>query len=81
MGITINETIEQLQDAKDGYKEYLTNETLDVAIEAIERCRKIKEIMKSKRMNALNIGLLIPKDMAYVLHEIKEVIENGNDKI
>ena len=47
----------------------------------LHKYQKIEQIMKSKKMDALNIGLLIPKDMACVLHEIKEVIEDGNNKI
>lgn len=31
------EAIEQLQDAKDGYKEFLTTEALDLAIKALEQ--------------------------------------------
>ncbi len=33
--------INRLQDAKDGYKEYLTDEAIDIAIEAIEQTRWI----------------------------------------
>ena len=35
--MTKEEAINQLQDAKNGYKEYLTNEVLDMAIEALEQ--------------------------------------------
>ena len=35
--MTREEVINQLQDAKDGYKEYLSNEALDIAIEALEQ--------------------------------------------
>ena len=49
-------------------------------LEVAKKYQKIQEIMKSKKMNAFNIGVLIPKDMACVLHEIKEVIEeDGNE--
>ena len=34
--MTKGEAINRLQDAKDGYKEYLTDEALDMAIEALE---------------------------------------------
>ena len=33
--------INRLQDAKDGYKEYLTDEAIDIAIKAIEQTRWI----------------------------------------
>lgn len=33
--------IKRLQDAKDGYKEYLTDEALDIAIEALEQTKWI----------------------------------------
>lgn len=45
-------------------------------ISTLHKYQKIEQIMKSTKMNAFNIGLLIPKDMACVLHEIKEVIED-----
>lgn len=35
--MTREEAIEQLQDAKDGYKEYLSNEALEMAIKALEQ--------------------------------------------
>ena len=35
--MTREEAINQLQDAKDGYKEYLSNEALDMAIKALEQ--------------------------------------------
>lgn len=35
--MTKEEAINQLQDAKDGYKEYLTDEALDMAIDALEQ--------------------------------------------
>ena len=56
---------------KEKQKEYDAHES---AIIILRKYQKIQEIMKSKKMDALNIGLLIPKDIACVLHEIKEVI-------
>jgi predicted nucleic acid-binding Zn ribbon protein len=38
--MTREEAIEQLQDAKDGYKEYLSNDALDIAIKALEHPEK-----------------------------------------
>lgn len=35
--MTREEAINQFQDAKDGYKEYLTDEALDMAIRALEQ--------------------------------------------
>ena len=35
--MTREEAINQLVDAKDGYKEYITDETLDMAIQALEQ--------------------------------------------
>ena len=35
--MTREEAINQLQDAKDGYKEFLTDEALDMAIKALEQ--------------------------------------------
>lgn len=35
--MTREEVINQLEDAKDGYKEYLSNEAIDIAIEALEQ--------------------------------------------
>ena len=35
--MTREEAIDQLQDAKDGYKEYLSNEAIDIAIKALEQ--------------------------------------------
>ncbi len=58
--MTKEEAINQLQDAKDGYPEFLTDEALDMAIEALkqEPCEdtvsrqtvlnKIKEVCFSK---------------------------------
>ena len=34
--MTREEAMKQLQDAKDGYKEYLTDEALDMAIKALK---------------------------------------------
>lgn len=46
--MTREEAINQLQDAKDGYKEYLTDEALDMAIQAIQALAQIKaEIQKA----------------------------------
>lgn len=36
MTMTREEAIKQLQDAKDGYKEYLTDEAVEMAIKALE---------------------------------------------
>ena len=52
-------------------------ESLRIGIDTMRKYQKIEQIMKSKKMDALNIGLLIPKDMACVLHEIKGVIEDA----
>ena len=41
------DAINRLQDAKDGYKEYLTDEAIDIAIEAIDKCDKIEKIIDS----------------------------------
>ena len=35
--MTREEAINRLQDAKDGYKEYLTDEALNIAIQALEQ--------------------------------------------
>ena len=35
--MTREEAINQLQDAKDGYKEYLSGEAISIAIEALEQ--------------------------------------------
>lgn len=35
--MTREEAITQLQDAKEGYKEYLTDEAIDMAIQALEQ--------------------------------------------
>ena len=35
--MTNEEAINRLQDAKDGYKEYLTDEALEMAIQALEK--------------------------------------------
>lgn len=35
--MTREEAINQLQDAKDGYQEYLSAETIDMAIKALEQ--------------------------------------------
>lgn len=88
MGMTIKELMLNLHaiqdyyndDVQDGYVGFNRedNESVDLAIQTIRKYQKIQEIMKSKKMDALNIGLLIPKDMACVLHEIKEVIEDDN---
>lgn len=58
-------------------QEYVSK-TIDNLWKMAQKYQKIEQIMKSKKMDALDSGLLIPKDMACVLHEIKEVIENGN---
>ena len=84
MELTRKQVIEILEKADSTvYKEPKTKtaQALEYAIDTIYKYQKIQEIMKSKKMNALNIGLLIPKDMAYVLHEIKEVMGDENDKI
>lgn len=49
--MTKEEAINQLQDAKDGYKEYLTDEALDTAIKALEQqpcedCISRAEVLK-----------------------------------
>ena len=41
--MTNEEAINQLQDAKDGYKEYLTDEALNMAIKALEQETVSKE--------------------------------------
>lgn len=89
MEITIKELMLNLHaiqdyyngDAQDGYVGFARedNESVDLAIQTIRKYQKIEQIMKSKKMDALDIGLLIPNDMACILHEIKEVIEDGND--
>ena len=87
MEMTIAESIQTLEYLRDSgvfpfsTKEGVlyTTESIDDAIATMRKYQKVQEIMKSKKMNALNTGLLIPKDMACVLHEIQEVIEDEND--
>lgn len=43
--MTREEAINQLQDAKDGYKEYLSDEALDMAIESLEKLNAIETII------------------------------------
>lgn len=46
--MTNEEAINQLQDAKDGYKEYLTDEALDMAIKALESWDKYSDELWKK---------------------------------
>ena len=53
--MTREEAINQLQDAKDGYQEYLSAETIDMAIKALEQEPKtghwiFQKITHGKRM-------------------------------
>lgn len=41
--MTREEAINQLQDAKDGYQEYLSAEIIDMAIKALKQTDKIEE--------------------------------------
>lgn len=80
MGTPIDNHIKILKSYHNGFSGWVSNiqDSIDVAVDIMHKYQKIEQIMKSKKMNALDIGLLIPKDMACVLHEIKEVIEDGN---
>ena len=80
MGKLIDNHIKILKSYHNGFSGWVSNiqDSIDVAVDIMHKYQKIEQIMKSKKMNALDIGLLIPKDMACVLHEIKEVIEDGN---
>lgn len=42
------EAINRLQDAKDGYKEYLTDDAIDLAIKALEQEPKISHWIVNK---------------------------------
>jgi len=49
------DAINRLIDAKEGYKEYLTDEAIDIAIEAIEQTGwiPVSERLPEKEMNCL----------------------------
>ena len=52
--MTREEAIDQLQDAKDGYQEYLSAEALDMAIKALEQePRKDEVILTNKEYREL----------------------------
>lgn len=57
--------INRLQDAKDGYKEYLTDEAIDIAIKAIEQTtwipvsERLPETDNEDSMNKYNVLLWV----------------------
>lgn len=57
--------INRLQDAKDGYKEYLTDEAIDIAIKAIEQTtwipvsERLPETDNENSMNKYNVLLWV----------------------
>lgn len=73
--MTREEAINQLQDAKDGYKEYLTDEALDIAIKTLEQesvLDKIRaEIRKKMKFNSFNEGYVLYDDITEVLNKYK----------
>lgn len=71
--------IKHVGNGESEYKHCREEIALDEAVTIMRKYQKIEQIMKSKKMDALNVGLLIPKDMACVLHKIKEVLEDGNN--
>ena len=80
--MTIKEHIEHLLDIMDSMPDDACGDwrdSLAYAVKVIRKYQKIEQIMKNKKIDALDIGLLIPKDMACILHEIKEVVEDGNN--
>lgn len=80
--MTIEKHIEHLLDIMDSMPDDTCGDwrdSLAFSVDTMRKYQKIEQIMKSKKMNALNIGLLIPKDMTYILHEIEKVVED--DKI
>lgn len=77
MKMTIDESIKELEILKKNTFSYMpAYQAFTTAVNIMRKYQQIEQIMKSKKMNTLNIGILIPKDMACVLHEIKEVIED-----
>ena len=73
--MTREEAINQLQDAKDGYKEYLSNEALDMAIKALEQepvIDKIDEIITDALDKSTDKKE--SQTLRWVLDKISEVI-------
>jgi len=54
--MTKEEVINQLQDAKDGYEEFLTDEALDMAIQAIQALAQIKAEIEDLEPDYGNTG-------------------------
>ena len=77
MGMSIDKTIEFFNGLECHTPQ--AKDARDVAVDTMRKYEKIEQIMKSKKMDTFNIGLLISKDMACVLHEITEVIEDGRN--
>lgn len=52
--MTLEEAINQLQDAKDGYREYLSDEAIDVAIKSMEQEPCEDAVSRKNIMKRLN---------------------------
>jgi len=72
--MTREEVINQLQDAKDGYREYLTNEAFDIAIEALEQEPILDKIRTEIKALTSNRGFL-SCSVDYIHEEIDAVFD------
>lgn len=68
------DAINRLQDAKDGYKEYLTDEAIDMAIKALEQTRWIPV---SERLPEDCEIVIASVDHQYVYPEARYSKEDG----